>query len=176
LKPEKQSILIVVLFAIYLLLLVAVILFKLPFFSPGGADERVINLIPLMGSFDEHGVLVPQEIVYNIALFVPLGVYICMIKSDWSYRKKIIPIIGLTVAFEVAQFIFALGRSDITDCLSNTLGGIIGIILYALLTRIFKDRTAKIITALAVCATIYVVARFVQLFYLSHFVMLPLSP
>jgi glycopeptide antibiotics resistance protein len=125
-----------------------------------------------MGSFDEHGVLVLREIAYNILLFVPLGIYICMMRVDWPPLKKVIAIIGLTVAFEVVQFVFALGRSDITDILDNTLGGIIGIGIYALLLRLFKDRTMRIVNISALIATVCVTARFAQLYYLSHFVMM----
>lgn len=170
-KTKKQYALTIALLAVYLLLLTGIILFKLPLYSPL-ADERAINLIPLMGSFNEHGVLVLREIVYNILLFVPLGVYICMLTSDWSFKKKVIPIVSLTLAFEVIQFIFALGRSDITDVLGNTLGGIIGVGVYALLFLVFKDRKAKIINVLASAVTFCVAARFIQLFYLSHFVMM----
>jgi glycopeptide antibiotics resistance protein len=159
------------LLAVYLLLLTAVVLFKLPFYSPA-ADERAVNLIPLMGSFDEHGALVVWEIAYNILLFVPLGIYICMLRSDWPLLKRVIPIVGLTVTFEVVQFVFALGISDITDVLDNTLGGIIGIGIYTLLSRLFRDRTARIANVSAVIVTVCVTARFAQLYYLSHFVMM----
>ncbi|MDR1359304.1 MAG: VanZ family protein [Coriobacteriales bacterium] len=171
-RTGKQEILTLVLFAVYLLLLTAVILFKLPFYSPGW-DERAVNLIPLMGSFDERGVLGVQEIAYNILLFVPLGIYICLMRENWPLWKKLIPIIGLTVTFEAAQFIFALGRSDITDVLGNTLGGIIGIGIYALLLRLFKDKTVSIVILAALLVTVCITARFAQLYYLSHFVMMP---
>jgi glycopeptide antibiotics resistance protein len=171
LRLEKHSAPVIALLAVYLLLLTAVILFKLPFYSPA-ADERAVNLIPLMGSFDESGVLLLREIAYNILLFVPLGIYVCMMRNDWPFRKKLIPIVGLTAAFELLQFIFALGRSDITDILDNTLGGILGIGAYVLLSRFFKDKTVTIVKVCASIATVYAMARFIQLFYLSHFVMM----
>ncbi len=170
-KQKKQNTLTIALFAVYLLVLTGIILFKLPFYSDKTDMTRAINLIPLMGSFDENGVLVLREIAYNILLFIPFGVYICMIKSEWLFKKKVFSIIGLTLVFEVIQFIFALGRSDITDVLDNTLGGIIGIGIYALLFRIFKNRTVKFVNILALSLTVCVVSRFAYLFYLSHFVM-----
>jgi glycopeptide antibiotics resistance protein len=171
LRTGKQETLTLILLAVYLLLLTAVVLFKLPFYSPA-ADERAVNLIPLMGSFDEHGILIVWEIVYNILLFVPLGIYLCMLREDWPCRKKVIAIVGLTVTFEVIQFIFALGISDITDVLDNMLGGIIGIGVYTLLMRLFKDRTVRIVNISALIVTVCVTARFAQLCYLSHFVMM----
>jgi glycopeptide antibiotics resistance protein len=167
---KTQSALAGALFVIYLLFLVGLILFKLPFYSPA-TDERVVNLIPLMGSFDERGVFVLREIVYNVLLFVPLGVYISMLRPSWRFRKKIVVIVGLTLAFEVSQFIFALGISDVTDILSNTLGGVIGIGVYALLLRLFKGRAVKIVNAIALVVIVCATIQFAHLLYLSHFVM-----
>lgn len=170
-KNEKRNIFTIILCVIYLLLLASIILFKLPFYSASADGIRVINLIPLQGSFDENGAILLREIIYNIILFIPFSVYICMLKGEWPFMKKVLPIIGLTVAFEVIQFVFAIGRSDITDILGNTFGGIIGIGIYAFLFKIFKSRTVKIVNILALVLTVCVVLRFSYLFHLSHFVM-----
>jgi hypothetical protein len=54
---KKQNTITAILCLVYLLLLTGIILFKLPFYSPEISDGiRVINLIPLQGSFDENGV------------------------------------------------------------------------------------------------------------------------
>jgi glycopeptide antibiotics resistance protein len=172
LRSEKRNTLIIVLFVVYMLLLTGIILFKLPFYSEELSDGiRVINLIPFQGSFDANGSLLLREIIYNILLFIPLGIYICMLKSGWPFMKKAFPVIGLSLSFEIIQFIFAIGRSDITDVLGNTLGGIIGIGIYALLFKIFKRRTVKVINILALALTVYFLLRFTYLSYLSHFVM-----
>ncbi len=67
--------------------------------------------------------------------------------------KKIFTIVSLTFVFEIIQFIFAIGRADITDVLSNTLGGIIGIGIYALLSKVLKGRTNKVLNVLAAVLT-----------------------
>jgi len=171
-RADKQKIFTIVLFAVYMLLLTGVILFKLPFFSANISDGiRVVNLVPFQGSFDGEGALVLREIIQNMLLFIPLGVYICMLKSKWTFVKKVLSIFSLSLAFEVLQFIFALGRSDITDLIDNTLGGVIGVFIYALLFKIFKTKTDKVVIILALIVTVCVIARFSQLFYLSHFVM-----
>lgn len=176
-KIEKQNVFIIVLFAIYMLLLIGVIIFKLPFYSPKLSDGiRVINLIPFQGSFDENGVIVWREIAQNILIFVPLGIYISMLKSNWPFIKKVLPIIGLSFVFETTQFIFAMGRSDITDLIGNTFGGLIGISVYALLFKVFKRRAVTVVNTLALTVTVCAVAYFTYLFYLSHFVMMKLPP
>lgn len=172
-ESKKQNKLTVVLFTTYMLLLIGVIIFKLPFYSPKLADGiQVINLIPFQGSYDESGALLLREIIYNIIIYMPLGIYICMLKGEWPFIKKALPIIGLSLVFEAIQFIFAMGRSDITDVLGNTLGGIIGIAAYMLLYKILGGRAYKIVNILALVVTICVVVRFAHLVYLSHFSMM----
>ena len=172
-NSEKTSKLTIILFAIYLLLLIGVILFKLPFYSPDFfAEERTINLIPFGGSFDEHGALLLRELLYNVLLYVPMGIYICMLKNEWSFVRKLYAIIGFSLAVEVIQYIFAMGRTDVTDLITNTLGGIIGIGISVILFKIIKKNTIKIINIVALVITICIVAHFLYLFCLSHFVMM----
>jgi glycopeptide antibiotics resistance protein len=166
-KPKKRNTLTLVLFAIYLLVLTWLILFKLQFSIPEMTEGRIINLIPLLGSFNDNGVIRFSEIRDNILAFIPLGIYICMLKAPWSFVKKVLTIIGLTFVFEMIQFIFAIGRADITDVISNTLGGIIGIGIYALLSKALKGRTNKVINVLAAVFTILVLLL-VALLLISH--------
>ena len=70
-----------------------------------------------------------------------MGIYISMLKSEWSFSKKVFTIIGFTMSFEIIQFVLAIGRSDFTDILANTLGGVIGIGIYQLLFKLLKHRT-----------------------------------
>jgi len=81
--------------------------------------------------------------------------------------KKILAIVGLTFVFEIIQFIFVIGRADITDVLSNTLGGVIGIGIYALLSKVLKGRTNKVINVLAAVSTILALLL-VALLLVSH--------
>jgi len=78
-----------------------------------------------------------------------------MLKSKWPFVKKVLAIVVLTLAFEIAQFIFVIGRTDITDVLSNTLGGVIGIGIYSLSFKFMKGKTNKVINVLAAVLTIF---------------------
>lgn len=135
-----------VLSIINVLALIWLVLFKLQFSFDQIERVRVINMIPLNES-------VFSEVYNNIRIFVPLGIYICMLKSKWSFKKKLLSIIGFTLAFEIIQFVLAIGRSDITDILANTLGGTIGIGIYELLFKILKHRTNKFINIFALVLT-----------------------
>lgn len=146
-----------ILFIIYLLALNWLVLFKLHFSFDQIDRVRVINMIP----FNGNGF---SEVYNNIRIFVPLGIFMCMLKSKWSFMKKLLSIFGFTLAFEIIQFVLAIGRSDITDILANTLGGTIGIGIYKLLFKILKHRTYKFINLFALmltsCALFFIIFIF----------------
>lgn len=152
-NSDKRNTLTLVLFAIYLLALTWLILFKLQFSIPSNVD-RMINLIPFLGSFNDKGAIRFSEIRVNILVFIPLGIYIYMLKAKLPFVKKVLAIFVLTLAFEITQFVFAIGRSDITDVLSNAFGGVIGLGIYALLSKVLKGRTNKVLNVLAAVFTI----------------------
>ncbi|HFL3607401.1 TPA: glycopeptide resistance protein VanZ1 [Clostridioides difficile] len=147
------------LFIVYIIILTWIILFKLQFdiSSIEIMNLRSINLVPFAGSLIINNRVDISEIILNVAIFVPFGIYVCMLKEEWSFIKKVIPIFITSLAFETLQYIFALGASDITDLIGNTLGGIIGIAVFMLLSKIFKNNTIKIINVLALIVTIIVV-------------------
>ena len=153
---HRTGVLTIVLFAIYAALLIGVILFKFPFSSEATGDGRTVNLIPLAGSFGPNGALRLDELVENILIFVPLGVYIGMVKRNWSFVKRFLPIAATSVAFEAIQYIFEIGRADITDVLTNTLGGLIGIGVYAVLSRALGHRIDRVFNAVALVLTVFV--------------------
>lgn len=72
----------------------------------------------------------------------------------------------ISLIFELTQFILALGACDITDLINNTIGGIIGISIYFMLTKIFKSKLIlnKIINIFSSFSTICFVLLLTILF------------
>lgn len=122
------------------------------------ADFRGINLIPFAGSVIKNDQIDIGEIIYNVFAFIPFGIYISMLKPSRSFLKKIVPIAGVSLLFEVLQFIFAIGGSDITDLMGNTLGGMIGVGVYFLFCKLFRTKANKILNVLASIGTICIFA------------------
>lgn len=87
-------------------------------------------MIPFAGSVVINNQLDYSEIVLNMVVFIPFGLYLSMMKPDWPFRKKIILAAGVSLLFEVLQFLFAIGGADITDLIGNTFGGAVGIGFY----------------------------------------------
>ena len=157
-KNNRQRNLTRILFAIYFLILVWILLFKMSFSLDELYKSRSINLIPFMGSVVVNGRIYINEIIDNILVFIPLGIYICMLKEDWSILRKISVGFFISLGIEVLQFILAIGATDITDLIGNTLGGIIGIGVFYLFSKVFKNKTNKIINILALIVTILLVS------------------
>ena len=151
------------LLAVWSALLVAVILFKLPFLMAVPSDEiRIVNLIPLQGSFDAAGELMWREIACNAAFFAPLGVYVSAL-TNWTAGERLLVLAGVSLTLEVAQFALGMGVSDVTDVLANTAGGGIGTGLHAVLAKTCKTKTALAVNSLGAAGTILALAWFASL-------------
>jgi len=142
------------LFAVYLLVLIWIILFKMQFSFNTLPHFRGLNLIPFAGSVDRDNQLDYNEILLNVLIFIPFGLYLSMTKLNWSFWKRTILIASVSLLFELLQFIFAIGGADITDLIGNTLGGTIGIGVYTVSTKILKEKTNQILNILALIGTI----------------------
>ena len=145
------------LFIVYFLVLIWIILFKMQFSFNTLPHFRGLNLIPFAGSVIKNNQLDYNEIILNMMVFIPFGLYLSMIKLNWSFWKKIISIAGVSLSFELLQFLFAIGGTDITDFISNTLGGVVGIGFFIVFSKIFKEKTNKILNILALIGTICIV-------------------
>ena len=146
------------LLAVYLFALTWIIVFKMQFSFQGLPDFREINLIPFAGSANVYNQIDFNEIIYNVLAFIPFGIYISMLISNWSFLKRITVIAGVSLLFEVLQFIFAIGASDITDLIGNTLGGIIGVGVYIVFCKLFSTKANKILNILTSLGVIFLVA------------------
>lgn len=142
------------LFSIYIFTLGWIILFKLSFSFDTLPSIRNINLVPFSQSVIVNGKIQLSELINNILIFIPLGVFINMFIKKSSILKKIIIIILVSLSLESFQYILSIGASDITDIITNTTGGIIGLGLYDLFERIWKEKTYKYITILGTILTI----------------------
>ncbi len=99
-----------------------------------------------------------DEIVNNFIVFIPVGLYLGMLMPKASPVRKIAPIFGLSLFYEVIQFIFAIGASDITDLIMNTLGGTAGVFLVFLISKLLKDNTVKVLNIAAIICTVAITA------------------
>ena len=126
-KFQRLYLITVVLFAVYLIFLVWCILFKLEFSLSHIETTRAYNFIPFHYE-DGHNIAFHfSEVVDNILIFIPAGVYLSLIFKKMPLWGKAILIFAASLALECSQYILAVGSFDITDLITNTVGGLIGI-------------------------------------------------
>lgn len=141
------------LFAIYLALLVWIVVFKLEVPFAGGPEIRSVKLVPFVASGDD-GPSAPLEVVANVLLFIPFGVYVGMLAGSWTWRRAIGVFAAVSLVFEVAQFVFATGSSDVTDIVTNTAGGLIGLAALAGARRTLTTRALVAMTRVCAIGTV----------------------
>lgn len=148
-----------VLFLIYLALLVWIVLFKQQFSIHDLDTVRSINLIPFYYDKDVGTAFHLKEVLENLLLFVPMGIYLQMLLSKWRFHGKLIIIAGTSLLLEMVQYVLAIGRSDITDLLTNTAGGFLGLALYCIVAWLLRkrERADKLFFVLAVIASVVVI-------------------
>ena len=92
------------------------------------------------------------NLVGNIVVFIPLGLYVALFRKNKKTAVNILLVAAASLFAELIQWIFAIGAADIDDIILNSLGGCIGIFGYKLLLLLFRDekRTQTAITVLSI--------------------------
>jgi len=145
----RSATVLVGLLVVYLVLLAWAVLWKLETPWVGGAYRRVVKFVPFV-STARTGASTPVDVVTNVLLFVPFGVYLGLLAPRWSWRKVVGAAAGVSLVLEVAQYVLAVGSTDLTDVLVNSAGGAVGLGLLALARRRLGDRTGAVMAR--VCA------------------------
>jgi glycopeptide antibiotics resistance protein len=118
-----------VLFAGYSVILAWLILFKfsVDIASVLQVNERSVNLVPFSSSSGSSG-----QAVENALVFIPVGVLLSVNFKRLNFPSKLLIVLGASIAAEAIQYILAIGVTDITDVIMNTVGGLIGLVAYDL--------------------------------------------
>lgn len=133
------------------------LLLKMLFLSRG-VGSHSMNLVPflsisnyLAGGTENMSRLAFGNIIGNIVLFLPLGVYIMLFLRSKSIIIGELLVILLSAGVEVLQGVTSVGVMDVDDVILNSLGGFIGILFYRILFFLVKDeaRTRSFVGALS---------------------------
>ncbi len=153
-KPSQEGggVLLFVLFAVYLVLLAWIVLWKLEVPYIGGV-LREIKLVPFVPSAGA-GASKPFEIVANFVLFVPFGLYLDLLAPSWRWWTAAGTVAGTSLILEVAQYALAVGRTDVTDVVVNAAGGLTGFGILALTRRRLRLRTTTVMTRVCSIGTV----------------------
>ena len=106
------------------------VMLGVPIFDP------VLNFIPLSSGIEISTII-------NIIFFMPFGF---LLPTLWNKFRKFIPTVFAGFIFsliiEVGQ-LFTIRATDVDDLIMNTLGTILGFILFKILSIIFKKLSNK---------------------------------
>lgn len=141
--------------------LVWAILWKCGVPAVGTVPQRTINLIPFRGNTN-------WEMQFNVLLFLPFGLFLAAVMPTKKTILSICSVVLTSLSFEVIQYALAVGHSDVTDTLLNAFGGIIGIVAYLLLSKLFRKHARKaLMTAcmLIVAFEVYLSVSFLLIGY-----------
>jgi glycopeptide antibiotics resistance protein len=144
------------LFAVYLGLLTWTVLWKLGMPTLDGGI-RAVKLVPFVAG-DGYGVSTPPEMLANLALFVPFGVYLGLLAPRWGWWRVAGVAAALSIAFETLQFVLAVGSSDVTDVILNTAGAVVGWAVLALARSGLRERTSTVLVRVCAVATVMALA------------------
>lgn len=93
-----------------------------------------VNLIPFSNRIDVAGYLL------NIVMFIPLGFLVPLIwKKAGKPRYIILTGFAFSLLIELSQLLNSRG-TDVDDLILNTLGGVVGFLLYKVWDRVTKSK------------------------------------
>ena len=125
------------LLALYVGTLIGIVLFKFPFHIPANLDHhtRSLNLIPFAAPSIVHGKINFNEMILNCLVFIPFGLLLSVNFKKVGFFTKLAIILVFSLTAECLQYIFAIGAADITDVITNTSGGLLGLTVYHVCSR-----------------------------------------
>ena len=156
-----------ILFIVYFLLLTWIIVFKMELSMSNLVAERSINFIPFKESAIVNGRISFSEIINNAIVFIPVGVFTAMLADNWKFIKMTAVPFGISLFYEITQYIFAVGACDVTDLINNTLGGIVGILIFKLRRKVLGDKAYKVVNIFSIVCVVLIVIMMGALIFLN---------
>lgn len=106
-------------------------------------EEARAKLIPLWSWYDvikNHNLVTFEELIYNIMLFIPLGVLLYLLMQI-TLKQVLILGLGLSCTIEILQYITHRGLFEWDDMLHNAFGCMVGYWFARNICRWIKNRS-----------------------------------
>lgn len=101
----------------------------------------------------------------NCIFFIPFGLLLNVNFKKVGFLPKFVFILVFRLTAELIQFIFAIGVTDITDVITNTVGGFLGLKLYGLSNKYNNKKLDRVIISVGTILLVLFISM-----YASHFV------
>jgi len=96
-------------------------------------------MTPFGEYFATNGRVDVAEVILNVLIFVPLGIYAGVLLREMKIRSKLLFFFLVSFSIEAVQYILRIGAFDITDLITNVFGGIIGLLIFSAIRWFFND-------------------------------------
>ena len=117
---------------------------ELTIFGRGSSHFMQMNLQPFSGYIDawkKYSLRDLQNCIFNILMFVPLGIFLPLLFSKFKLFKWLLPVVVMaTLSIETYQTLTGAGIFELDDLINNSLGGIIGYQFYRLGSSIVQHK------------------------------------
>lgn len=80
----------------------------------------------------------------NVVVFIPVGLLLGSAFKQMTWWKALLIGCSISITIEALQFWFMRGFSEVDDVMHNTVGCIMGYIIYSILVRIFINTKLKL--------------------------------
>lgn len=125
---------------LFLLLYIVVFLCSTVLFrAPKTKMHYPFNFLWHYQSIGQGQVLFFPEIIMNIVVFVPIGFAISVAFRKIRGWQVLLAGMGFSVGIELLQWLFKKGFADVDDVIHNTLGCMVGYLLYRVMKRVVLD-------------------------------------
>jgi glycopeptide antibiotics resistance protein len=141
-------------FTVYLALLAWVVLWKLevPWIGDAAGTARPLKLVPFVPSGDA-GVSTPVEMLINLTLFVPFGLFVGALAPTLSWWMTGAAALTTSLVLETMQHLISTGSFDTTDLIVNTVGGLIGWAIFVAVRRAAGERAPVVMSRLCIAVS-----------------------
>ena len=137
------------LFGVYLLVLIKLIVLKytVDFTFPTSLFSLNSNFIPgktIFGylSGEPSWWIAIYNLLGNVLLFVPLGIFLPSFFRAITWEGVLAVTLGFSVVLEISQ-LFVVGTPDIDDVILNSLGAILGYVIFLYFMSMVKSFSVK---------------------------------
>ena len=141
-RRKRMRVLGKILFVLYIAFLLYFLIFSDWYGRAGVMSEYHYNLVPFQeikrfwNYRDMLGWVSFANLIGNILVFVPFGFFMPMASRYRSFILTMTYSLGLSILVEAFQFVSRVGSFDVDDIILNTIGGIIGYILFVICNTI----------------------------------------
>lgn len=150
---NKKDAIMYALFVIYIIVLFKITIFRYPnmiynfldgySYGARNLNTNIFETIDRYFTFMSNGgfLIGLSNLLGNVILFIPLGFMVPVLFPKMDNIIKIVLLaIVLSCSIEVFQYIFSIGATDVDDVILNTIGAIVGYLIYIVCMK-FLDTT-----------------------------------